>query len=140
MGLPLVHLARPRLRDDLRRGWREQALRLRLCHRTDLRAHGDQLKRQRQHQQPTSWTPESDKDANQFFSYFISSQKQHQSQLDEKLRNQPEIIKGIWTICTGLLPTHCCSNGGPEKPPSVDVFLPAACSKVLKCLFLFFLG
>ena len=47
--LPLVHLARPRLRNDLRRGWREQALRLRLRHRTDLRAHGDQLKSQRQH-------------------------------------------------------------------------------------------
>ena len=66
--LPLVHLARPRLRNDLRRGWREQALRLRLCHWTDLRAHGDQLKNQR----PTSWTLEPKKDADQFFFPFCT--------------------------------------------------------------------
>merc|ERR1712156_1099652 len=64
--LPLVHLARPRVRNDLRRGWREQALRLRLRHWTDFRAHGDQLKSQ----QPTSWTLEPNKDADRFFSQF----------------------------------------------------------------------
>ena len=26
------------------------------------------------------------------------------------------LLAGIWTVCTGLLPTHC-SSGGPEKPP-----------------------
>ena len=68
--LPLVHLARPRLRDDLRRGWREQALRLRLCHWTDFRAHGDQLKSQ-QHQRPTFWTLEPNNNANKLFSHFV---------------------------------------------------------------------
>merc|ERR1712032_427424 len=86
--LSLVHLPRPRIGDDLRGGRREQTFRLRLCHRPSCRTHGNQLRIQQE--DPTS-----------------------QCTL---FRTQPEIIIGIWTVCTGLLPTHC-SSGGPEKPP-----------------------
>ena len=50
--LSLVHLPRPRIGDDLRGGRRQQTFRLRLCHRTSCRTHGNQLESQQE--DPTS--------------------------------------------------------------------------------------
>merc|ERR1711971_40098 len=53
----LVHLPRPWIWDDLRGGRRGQAFRLRLCHRPSCRTHGNQLKSQKQQEDPTSRWP-----------------------------------------------------------------------------------
>merc|ERR1712217_952533 len=113
--LPLVHLARPRLRDDLRRGWREQALRLRLRHWTDFRVHGDQLKSQRQHQRPTSWTLEPNKDADRFFSHFDFFSEKAPITIGRKAAKSARNNKRYLDHLHRLAANSLLLNWGPEK-------------------------
>ena len=112
--LSLVHLPRPRIWDDLRGGRREQTFHLRLCHRPSCRTHGNQLKSQQEDPTMSRSTlirtqPEMQCCSLPFLyvpqnlSKYVQLiwnppgfllKKQHQPQSDEKLQNQPEIIKG----------------------------------------------